>query len=146
MSKYSNLWQVLGEKLCKHHGLDHSRFIEGYETESTIRKKAHFLFLLEVALFEYQKNEISIWFKQSPKGTLHAFVYSKTGILPDQFDSLSDKAKLTVLLKLLSEIPLPEAAQSYLKTLLEPVASDYFEIDPFGGWILGTGWPLLKQE
>lgn len=59
---------------------------------------------------------------------------------------LSDKAKLTILLKPLSEALLPETAQSYLKNLSEPVASDDFETDPFGGWILGTGWPLLKQE
>ncbi len=146
MSKYSNLWQVLGEALCKHHKSDNFKFADGDSSESTIRKKAYFLFILEVALFEYRKNEISIWFQQSPKETLHSLVYSKIGILPDQFDSLSDKAKFTVLLKLLSEIPLPETAQSYLKNLPEPSSSDNFEIDPFGGWTLGTGWPHLKQE
>ncbi|WP_413496389.1 hypothetical protein [Morganella psychrotolerans] len=146
MSKYSDLWQVLGETLCKYHGLDHSRFIEGYEAESTIRKKAHFLFLLEVALFEYRKNEIGIWFKQSPEETLHSFIYSKTGILPDQFDKLSNNAKLIVLHKPLTELVLPEVAQTHLNNLVKPVASDDFDIDPFEGWTLGTGWQYLKQE
>ncbi|OBU07790.1 hypothetical protein [Morganella psychrotolerans] len=146
MSKYSNLWQVLGETLCKHHRLDHSRFIEGYEAESTIRKKAHFLFLLEIALFEYRKNEVGIWFKQSPEATLHSFVYSKTGMLPDKFDKLTNNAKLIVLHKPLTELELPEAAQTYLSILEEPAVSDNFEIDPFEGWTLGTGWLFLRRE
>lgn len=146
MSVYSNLWRVLGETLCKHHNSDNFRFVDGDNSESTIRKKAYFLLLLEVALFEYQKNKIGIWFRQSPEETLHSFVYSKTGILPDQFDLLSNKAKLTVLHDPLSVFPLPEEAQNYLMNLSEPVASDNFEIDPFEGWTLGTGWQYLKQE
>ena len=146
MSQYSDLWRVLGETLCKHHDSDHSFFVDEYRSESTIRKKAYFLFLLEVALFEYRKNEIGIWFKQSPEETLHSFIYSKTGILPDQFDELSNNAKLIVLHKPLTELALPEAAQTHLNNLVKPVASDDFDIDPFEGWTLGTGWQYLKQE
>lgn len=146
MSKYSNLWLTLGDALCEHHGEASCYFKDSDPRASAIRKKAYFLFLLEVALFEYRKNEIGIWLQQSPEETLHAFVYSKIGILPDQFDALSNKSKLTILLKLLSETPLPEAAQSYLKNLSGPAASDNFEIDPFEGWTLGTGWQYLKQE
>lgn len=146
MSKYSNLWAALRRTLCKHHDLDEDFFNEGYADTYPVRKKAYFLFLLEVALFEYQKNEIGIWLQQSPGKTLNWFVYSKTGMLPEQFDKLSSNEKLMVLHKPLIETQLPEAAQSYLKNLLEPAVSDNFEIDPFEGWIPGTGWPLLRRE
>ncbi len=146
MAQYSNLWFALGDVLCERHNLEKCYFIDKDPRASTIRKKAYFLLLLEIALFEYRKNEVGIWLQQSPEETLHSFVYSKTGILPEQFDKLSNKTKLMVLHKPLSEAPLPEVAQSYLKNLSEPAASDNFEIDPFEGWILGTGWQYLEQE
>lgn len=146
MSKYSNLWGTLRTTLCDHHNVSSWDFDDNNPALSSFRRKSYFLFLLEVVLFEYRKNEIGIWFQQSPEETLRSFVYSKTGILPDQFDTLSNKAKLTILLKPLSEALLPETAQSYLKNLAEPTAFGNLEIDPFEGWTLGTGWPLLKQE
>ncbi len=146
MSKYSNLWGAISTTLCDYHNVTCWDFEDNGHAVSSLRRKSYFLFLLEVALFEYRKNEIGIWFQQSPQETLYSFVYSKTGILPEQFDKLSNNARLIVLYKPLTEQELPGAAQIHLSTLEEPVASGNFELDPFEGWILGTGWPLLRRE
>ncbi|MGO2335942.1 ECs1072 family phage-associated protein [Providencia sp.] len=146
MSIYSTLWATLNESLCEAHNLESCYFKDNDPRAHSVRKKAYILFLLEVVMYEYRNNEIDIWFKQSFDNTLTSFAYNKTGILPDLFYNLSDTAKIIVLQKHLLKYPLPENAQTFLKNLPTPLASDNLEVDLSVGWTLGNGWQYLKQQ
>ncbi len=146
MSIYSTLWMSIQDKLCTAHNLEWSYFESNDSRASAVRKKAHLLFLIEVVTFEYRKNEIDIWFKQSFNGTLSSFIYNKTGLIPSQYNQLSDSEKVAILQKHLIDYPLPEEAQNYLQSLSTPSSSDNFDIDLDAGWILGSGWRYLKQH
>ncbi|EKT0590847.1 ECs1072 family phage-associated protein [Morganella morganii] len=146
MSKYANLWQTIGSTLCKYHNVGPYSFEWNEPVSFSIRKKARFLFLLEIALYQHRDTETDIWYKQSPQETLYSFIYSKIGMLPEQFNELSNKAKLLVLQKPLSEFNLPEKARSFLEKLAMPSPADNFDIDPLEGWILGSGWIYLKMS
>ncbi|MDX4943964.1 hypothetical protein AB7459_19500 [Providencia rettgeri] len=143
MSNYASLWLSIRNSLCDHHDIATSSFDQNDIKAQPIRKKAYLIFLIEVVTFEYRKNEINIWFKQSFDGTLGSFIFNKIGLLPDQYDKLSDSDRVAILQKYLTEYPLPEAVQTYLQNLLRPSASDNFDVDLAGGWTLGSGWQYL---
>lgn len=143
MSNYASLWLSIRNSLCDHHDIATSSFDQNDIKAQPIRKKAYLIFLIEVVTFEYRKNEINIWFKQSFDGTLGSFIFNKIGLLPDQYDKLSDSDRVAILQKYLTEYHLPEAVQTYLQNLLRPSASDNFDVDLAGGWTLGSGWQYL---
>ncbi|HCZ8848591.1 TPA: hypothetical protein O4F25_002430 [Proteus mirabilis] len=146
MSIYSNLWADLSDSLCNAHKLEPCYFKDNDPRSHSVRKKAYLLFLLEVVTYEYRKNEINIWFKQSFTNTLKSFIYNKTTLPPDQFSKLTDSEKIIVLQEHLLAYPLPEKARSFLENLKSPLSSDDFEVDLSLGWTLGSGWKYLKHQ